>query len=85
MVAKPRSSVFIDTVVFEVENDTASSSLIAFLKDEFGIIMSSLSTELPEGITYYRWNGLNELPYGVYVLEVHHGEQQTRVKMIKRI
>lgn len=47
--------------------------------------MSSLNTELPEGITYYRWHGLNELPYGVYVLEVHHGEEQTRVRMIKRV
>jgi hypothetical protein len=47
--------------------------------------MSSLEAEIPQGQKNYRWQGLNDLPYGVYVLEVKTGDNETRVRMIKRV
>jgi hypothetical protein len=47
--------------------------------------MSTLSAELPKGKTHYRWNGLNNLPYGIYLLEMQHGEEETSMRMVKRI
>lgn len=85
MFARPKSSVFIDTVVFEVESNSPSSPLRAVLRDETGCIISTLSAEVPSGRTNYRWNGLNDLPYGVYLLEMQHGEEETSMRMVKRI
>jgi hypothetical protein len=84
MFAKPKSPVFIDSVLFEVDHKN-SSFLRAVLRDETGSVMSSLEAEVPFGQKDYRWNGLNDLPYGVYVLEMHQGEEETRIKMVKRI
>jgi hypothetical protein len=75
MFAKPRSAVFIDSVVFEVDHKEPSSSLRAVLKDEQGCVMSSLEAEIPQG----------QKNYGVYVLEVKTGDNETRVRMIKRV
>jgi hypothetical protein len=33
----------------------------------------------------YKWNGLNDLPYGVYTLEFSQGEEEHRVRMVKRV
>jgi hypothetical protein len=40
---------------------------------------------MPIGKTHYRWHGLNDLPYGIYHLIMHHGEEETSVRMVKRI
>ncbi len=84
MFAKPKSPVFIDSVLFEMDH-IKPSSLRAILKDEAGSIMGRLEADVPVGQKNYRWNGLNDLPYGVYELEMHHGEEETRMKMVKRI
>lgn len=85
MFAKPKSAVFIDSVVFEVDHKEPMSSLRAVLKDEQGSVMSSMEAEIPKGQTNYSWRGLNDLPYGIYVLELTTGENETRVRMIKRV
>jgi hypothetical protein len=85
MIARPKSAVFIDAVVFEVDCDVPASPLRAVLKDESGCIICTLSAEMPIGRTHYRWHGLNDLPYGIYHLIMHHGEEETSVRMVKRI
>lgn len=84
MIAKPKSSVFIDFVVFEFP-DVANASLHAVLKDEGGSICSKLETTVPLGQKIYRWNGLNDLPYGVYTLELSQGDEAQRHRLVKRI
>jgi len=84
MFAKLKSSVFIDFVVFEIP-DVADASLNAVLKDEGGSICSKLETTVPKGQKSYRWNGLNDLPYGVYTLELSQGEEEQRHRLVKRI
>jgi hypothetical protein len=84
MFAKLKSPVFIDSVVFEF-TDPANESIRAVLKNEEGSICSSLDTTVPTGLKMYKWNGLDNLPYGVYTLEYSQGEEEHRVRMVKRI
>ena len=85
MFAKPKSPVFIDSMVFEVDRNEAPSSLRAVLKDEKGSVVISMEAEIPKGHTNFNWRGLNDVPYGVYVLELYNGESETRVRMVKRV
>ncbi|MFZ9660253.1 MAG: hypothetical protein ACO29O_00125 [Chitinophagaceae bacterium] len=85
MFAKPKSPLFIDSVVFELEKDNSSTPIRAVLRDEKGIVMSSIDAIVPEGQKNFKWNGLNDLPYGIYVLEMGEGEQETRIRMVKRV
>jgi hypothetical protein len=85
MFARPKFPVFIDAVVLEIDQHECPSALKAVLKDEKGSIMSSLDAAIEKGQTNLSWKGLNDLPYGVYSLELSDGEQETRVRMIKRV
>ena len=84
MFAKPKSAVFIDSMVFEVDRMQASS-LRAVLKDEQGSVVLSMEAEIPQGHTHFSWRGLNDVPYGVYVLELYNGDAETRMRMVKRV
>lgn len=85
MLVKPKSAVFIDSMVFEVDHKESPSSLRAVLKDEKGSVVVSMEAEIPKGHTNFSWRGLNDVPYGVYVLELFNGESETRVRMVKRV
>lgn len=85
MLAKPKFPVFIDAVVLELDPSERPSSLHAILKDEKGSIMRSLSAIIEEDQTDLNWEGLDNLPYGVYSLELTDGERQARIRMVKRI
>jgi hypothetical protein len=84
MFAKIKSPVFIDALRLELTAET-NSSLKAVLKDEKGSICSSLETTLPRENYEFTWNGLNELPYGVYTLELSQGEDEMRMRLVKRV
>jgi hypothetical protein len=84
MFARIKSSVFIDSVVFEI-SDPASNPLRAILKDEKGSVCGSLEAHVPDGHKSYKWIGLNDLPYGVYTLEMIHGGEEHRQRMVKRV
>lgn len=85
MLAKPKFPVFINAVVLELDQFERPSSLHAILKDEKGSVMSSLSTTIEEDQTDINWDGLDNLPYGVYSLELTDGERQARIRMVKRV
>lgn len=84
MIAKVKSSNFIDSLKVEL---VASShqSLKAVLRDEKGSICSELETILPKDVPEITWKGLNDLPYGVYTLELSQGEEAVRLRMVKRV
>ena len=84
MTAKVRSFNFIDTLSFEVEQSNYDF-LKAVLRDENGSICSELHTTFLKEQPKITWKGLNELPYGVYTLELSQGEEEVRLKMVKRI
>lgn len=57
----------------------------AVLKDEQGSVMSEHEAEIPCGQKHYSWRGLDDLPYGVYQLELSAGEHEAKLRMIKRV
>lgn len=84
MFAKVKSQVFIDNLVVELfHND--SPILKAVLKDEQGSICSALETNLQQNQQFVVWKGLNDLPYGVYTLELSRGEDEMKTRIVKRV
>ncbi|HET9056135.1 MAG TPA: hypothetical protein VFN30_04730 [Chitinophagaceae bacterium] len=84
MLAKVKSSVFIDSLTIEFEN-ISSSLLKAVLRDEKGKICSSVETEMEESQKFYSLYGLSDLPYGVYTLELSHGSNEQKMRLVKRV
>lgn len=84
MFATLKTPVFIDSLIFEF-NYPAQDPVRAILRDEEGSICSRLDTHIPRGLTSYRWNGLNDLPYGRYTLEILRGGEAQQMKLIKRV
>jgi len=84
MLAKLKSQVFIDTLVFEL-NVEAPPYLKAILKDEGGKVCSILETTLEPSQRFFSWRGFNDLPYGVYTLELIDGTEYQQMRLVKRI
>jgi hypothetical protein len=84
MLVKSKSSVFIDRLTFELDNPH-KCLLKAVLKDDTGIVWSALETEAENDQQIFNWNGLNDLPYGVYTLEISRGADEGRVRLVKRV
>ena len=84
MFAKLKSQVFIDTLTFEL-SETSNPSLRAVLKDESGIVCSMLDTTVEPSQRVFLWNGLNDLPYGIYTLQLWGGTEEQLVRLVKRV
>ena len=84
MVAKLRYNNFIDRITFEVVNQ-ASEVLKAVLRDETGSVCSKFEYECEKPQNTLNWEGLNDLPYGVYTLELSQGEDEMKMRLVKRV
>jgi len=84
MFAKVRSSTFIDTLKVELAS-TSRNSLKAVLRDDAGTICRNYETNLEIGQPELTLKGLNDLPYGVYTLVLSQGEDEVRLRMVKRV
>ena len=81
MLAKVKSSVFIDSLTLEFEN-ALTSPVKAVLIDEKGKICCSVEAEPPGIKNSYSWRGLNDLPYGV---ELSQGADEQKMRLVKRV
>lgn len=84
MFAKIKSSNFIDALQFELVNHK-DCSLKGILKDEKGSICSTLEREIPGNQKQVYWRGLDDLPYGKYILELSAGAEKMKVNLVKRV
>jgi hypothetical protein len=84
MIAKVKSSTFIDSLQFELVA-RSQDFLRAVLRDDQGSVCSELETTFAQNETEVTWKGLNDLPYGVYTLELSQGEDQLRLRIVKRV
>lgn len=83
MLAKVKPHVFLDTLNIEVLQET-NQLLTAVLRDEKGCICRSADyTSAPAKA--FTLHGLNDLPYGVYSLELSHGDEEMQVRLVKRV
>jgi hypothetical protein len=84
MFAKVKSPVFIDALKLELVAGT-NVCLKGVLKDDKGSIWRTLETTLPDEQHELTWRGLNDLPYGVYTLELSQGEDEMKMRLVKRV
>ena len=84
MLVTMKSPVFIDRLTFEVDHPQ-KCLLKAVLKDDKGSVCSALETEAEKDQQTFNWVGLNDLPYGVYTLEVHRGADEIKMRIVKRV
>ena len=55
------------------------------LRDDKGSICKQMETHVLEAPAKLTWEGLENLPYGVYTLELFHGKEEMSVRMVKRV
>jgi hypothetical protein len=84
MFLKVKSPVFIDHLTFQV-GEPQKAMLRAVLRDDTGIVCSALETEVEKDQQELDWNGLNDLPYGVYTLEISRGQDEMKMRLVKRV
>jgi hypothetical protein len=84
MFAKVKPTVFIDSLKFELV-DQGDTLLKAVLRDDQGCVCSTLETSMPVKNNEVVWKGLNHLPYGVYTLELIQGDDEMKMRLVKRI
>jgi len=84
MLLRLKSPVFIDRFSFEFEVPQ-KSKFKAVLKDDRGSICRALEAEANSGQQVFDWEGLSELPYGVYTLEILVASKEMKARIVKRI
>ncbi len=84
MFLKIRQRFFLNDLVIEIQ-EPKKSSFRALLKDNNGAICRSLEIKTEKNQSIYKWNGLNELPYGVYTCEILGELEEMKTQVVKRI
>ena len=89
MLAKIKPSNFIDAFQLEL-NSMQGMPLKGILRNDSGIICSTLEKNIVHEHEQFTWTGLNDLPYGRYTVELfqdEHSSDTDRVKinLVKRI
>ncbi|MEN9549826.1 MAG: hypothetical protein RIR12_2417 [Bacteroidota bacterium] len=84
MFAKLKSAVFIDGLRLEVLAPKGNC-IRGILRDEKGTVCRTMEKDVADEKEELSWNGLNDLPYGRYTLELMHGADEMRVNLVKRV
>ncbi len=84
MFLKVKTPVFIDHLTFQV-GELQKCLLKAVLRDDTGLVCRGMETEVEKDQQELDWNGLNDLPYGVYTLEVSKGQDEMTMRLVKRV
>ena len=84
MFVKVRSSVFIDALQLQL-NIPKGNCLRGILKDDSGSVCRTIERKVDQEREELTWDGLNDLPYGRYTLELTQGEDELRMNLVKRI
>jgi hypothetical protein len=84
MFVKVKSSVFIDALRFQLHN-AEDMFLRGILKDDKGSVCRIMERNIHRDREELVWEGLNDLPYGRYTLELSHGEEELKMHLVKRV
>ena len=79
-----KTPIFTDTVSIQLIN-CLQGLMEAILLDENGTVCRKVETEVSENAQEFNWEGLNDLPYGIYTLQLLHGLNEMSVRIIKRV
>lgn len=83
MFAKIKPTTFINTLKFEL-GAHPDSQLKAVLRDEAGCIQSTLEKVLPNTLHELTWDGLDNIPYGIYTIELSQGADEMSMRLVKK-
>ena len=84
MFAKVKSPNFIDNLKFVV-SAPSPSYLKAVLRDDKDSICGTFEADVARIENELTWRNLNDLPYGVYTLELSHGKDEMKLRLVKRV
>ena len=84
MIAKPRAASFIDNLIIEVREAFALPLLFS-LRNEDGKICCKTEKRITNDSESFNWEGLNDLPDGIYTLECSQGNETVETRIVKRI
>lgn len=84
MFAKVKSSVFIDALQLELTIPNGQC-IRGVLKDDTGSICRTIEKDASQVRKELTWNGLNDLPYGKYTLELTQGDDEMKMNLVKRV
>ena len=84
MCAKVKSSVFIDVLQFQL-TAPKGNCIRGVLKDDTGSICRTIERDIDNDREELTWDGLNDLPYGRYTLELSQGDDEMKMNLVKRV
>jgi hypothetical protein len=82
--ASLRTQLFVDSLQIQL-NSRSADSIMGILRDEKGMICRQLQTTLNENASELSWKGLEDLPYGIYTLQLSQGENEVLLRLVKRV
>lgn len=82
--ASLRTPIFTDTLCFQLVH-CLQGLIEGILLDEHGTVCRRIETELSENTQEFTWDGLNDLPYGIYTLQLSQGSNEMNMRIIKRV
>jgi hypothetical protein len=59
--------------------------IMGILLDEHGTVCRQVEAELPENSSVFTWDGLDDLPYGIYTLQLLQGSHEMNMRIVKRV
>lgn len=84
MFAKVKSSVFIDALRLEL-TVPKGNCVRGVLRDDQGSVCGRIEKKVSGEREEMTWDGLNDLPYGKYTLELSQGEDEMKMNLVKRV
>jgi len=84
MFAKIKPSIFIDALQLEL-TALKGSLLKGVLKDDKGSVCRTIEKNIYTDRQELTWEGLNDLPYGKYTLELSQGDDEMKLNLVKRV
>jgi hypothetical protein len=82
--ANLKTPIFTDTLCFQLIQ-TLQGFIKGMLLDEYGTVCRKMEAEIPEDAKELTWDGLDDLPYGIYNLQLNQGENEMKVRVVKRV
>ncbi|HEY0676847.1 MAG TPA: hypothetical protein VGD17_01130 [Chitinophagaceae bacterium] len=82
--ASLKTPIFTDALCVRLAN-CLQGLIEGILLDEHGTICRRLETELAENDQEFTWSGLNDLPYGIYTLQLMQGANEMNMRIVKRV
>ncbi len=84
MLLKIRRRMFLNELEIQIQ-EPKKSAFTMLLKDERGAVCRALEVATETDQHFYKWYGLDDLPYGIYTCEISGAIDEMKTQVVKRI